>query len=64
MTPELRLVRHRAAKAAHWRQKLEEAVRQAHDAGAPLRAIAEEAGWSHEQVRRISGSGRSADPPK
>lgn len=42
-----------AAKAALWREKLEDAVRRAHEGGAPLRTIAKSAGWSHEQVRRV-----------
>lgn len=42
-----------AAKAAVARRGLEDAIREAHASGASLRAIAQAAGVSHEQVRRV-----------
>lgn len=42
-----------AAKAAVAREGLDAAIREAHASGAPLRSIAQAAGVSHEQVRRI-----------
>ncbi len=50
---ELRKVKHAAARSAAWRAALERAIREAHEEGASLRAIADAAGVSHEQVRRI-----------
>jgi hypothetical protein len=51
---ELRKVERAAAKVAAARAGLELAVREARAAGAPLRAVAQAAGVSHEQVRRLS----------
>jgi hypothetical protein len=42
-----------AAKAALAREKLELAMRAAHENGVALRKIAAAAGVSHEQVRRV-----------
>lgn len=50
---ELKAVKRAAAKAARSREELENAIREAHAAGAALRTIADAANWSHEQVRRI-----------
>lgn len=50
---ELRKVERAAAKAAVARSALQTAVREAHENGQPLRKIAEAAGVSHEQVRRL-----------
>jgi lambda repressor-like predicted transcriptional regulator len=46
-------VQRAARKAALARQGLEQAIREAHDDGASLRALAAAAGVSHEQIRRI-----------
>jgi DNA-binding Lrp family transcriptional regulator len=56
---ELTKVRRAAHKAARARQELDAAIREAHGAGLPLRAIATEAGLSPEWVRRIA----SKTPP-
>ena len=50
---DLQPVKRAAAKAAVSRAALESAIRQAHENGAPLRAIAEAASVSHETVRRL-----------
>lgn len=50
---ELRKVERAAAKAAVAREKLEVAMREAHASGEALRKIADAAGVSHEQVRRV-----------
>lgn len=50
---ELQKVRKAAAKVAASREKLEAAMREAHASGQALRKIAEAAGVSHEQVRRV-----------
>jgi len=50
---ELQKVQREAAKAASARERLETAIREAHEAGEALRKIAEAAGISHEQVRRV-----------
>lgn len=50
---ELRKIERAAAKAAVAREALESAIREAHENGLALRTIAEAAGVSHEQVRRI-----------
>lgn len=50
---ELQKVQGAAEKAALWRVRLELAVREAHASGESLRKIAEAAGVSHEQVRRM-----------
>lgn len=50
---ELEKVERAAAKAAVSHDRLETAIREAHAAGQPLRKIAQAAGVSHEQVRRI-----------
>lgn len=49
----LKAVERAAAKAAASRAALETAILDAHTNGASLRSIAEAAGISHEQVRRI-----------
>jgi len=53
----LRTVERAAAKAAVSREKLEAeleaAIRDAHSQGEALRKIAEAAGVSHEQIRRV-----------
>jgi DNA-binding Lrp family transcriptional regulator len=49
---ELRRVRRAADKAALARRQLDEAMRAAREAGAPLRAIAAQADLSPEWVRR------------
>ena len=49
----LHKVERAAAKAAAAREGLEDTIREAHASGAPLRAIAQAAGVSHEQVRRV-----------
>jgi hypothetical protein len=50
---ETRKVERAAAKAALAREKLELAMREAHENGMALRKIAAAAGVSHEQVRRV-----------
>jgi hypothetical protein len=50
---ELQKVRRAAAKAAVSREALETAIREAHAEKVSLRDIAQAAGVSHEQVRRI-----------
>lgn len=50
---ELQKVKRATAKAAVARERLELAVRQAHEAGESTRKIAEAAGVSHTQVQRI-----------
>lgn len=50
---DLAKVKRAAAKAAVSRERLEQAMRDAHASGAALRQIAEAAGVSHEQVRRV-----------
>lgn len=50
---EIRKIERAAAKAAVAREKLELAMREAHESGLALRKIAEAAGVSHEQVRRV-----------
>lgn len=50
---ELQKVAKAAAKAAVSRERLEDAIREAHASGEALRKIAEAAGVSHEQVRRV-----------
>jgi len=52
---ELRKVERAAAKAAVSRQALEAAIREAREAGASLRAVAEAARMSYESIRRIAG---------
>lgn len=49
----LHKVERAAAKAAHSRAELENAMREAHESGAPLRAIAQAANVSHEHVRSL-----------
>jgi hypothetical protein len=49
-------VRRAAAKHAAARDELDDAIRQARADGASLRAVADEAGLSHEWVRRIAES--------
>jgi hypothetical protein len=53
MDASLRAVERAADKAALSRDGLAAAIRDAHAQGKTLRAIAEAAGMSHEQVRRI-----------
>jgi hypothetical protein len=53
---ELQRVKRAAAKAAAAREELDQAMREAHAAGASLRKIAEAAGVSYEQVRRVVSS--------
>lgn len=53
MTEKLEAVERAAAQAAVSREAFEQAIREAHSAGATLRAIAKAAKLSHEQVRRI-----------
>ena len=53
MTSSIRKVKRAAAKAADSRERLDDAIREAHDQGNSLRTIAEAAGVSHEQVRVI-----------
>jgi len=50
---DLRKVERATAQAAVSRERLESAMRDAHANGAALRKIAEAAGVSHEQVRRV-----------
>lgn len=50
-----RKVARAAAKAASARAALDEAIREAREAGVPLRVVADAAGVSHEQIRRIAG---------
>jgi hypothetical protein len=54
MSVELRKVQRAAGKAATARNELGQAVREARVAGHSLRVIAEAAGLSHEQIRRLS----------
>lgn len=51
---ELRQVQKAADKAASARTTLHAAIIAARAAGVPLRTIADAAGMSHEQVRRIA----------
>lgn len=51
---EIERVERAAAKAAVARRKLEDAIRAARSAGVALRVVADAAGVSHEQVRRIA----------
>lgn len=53
----LTVVARAARKAAAAYQARDQAVRDAYDAGESLRAVAEAAGISHEQVRRIIQKG-------
>ena len=50
---ELQKVRRAAAKAAQASQERDEAIRAAHSAGATVRAIAAEAGLSHQRIHQI-----------
>lgn len=50
---DLARVRRAAVKAATGREQLKDAIRDAHADGHALRKIANVAGLSHEQVRRI-----------
>ena len=52
--PFLAAVEHAARELEASRTALAVAVRAAHDADVPLRAIAAAAGFSHEHVRRIA----------
>jgi hypothetical protein len=52
-SPDLRRVRRAAHKAALASQERDEAIRDAHAAGHPVRAIAGEAGLSHQRVHQI-----------
>lgn len=52
-TPQLRNLKRAAARAADAREGLEAAIRAAHADGESLRKIADIAGVSHEQVRRV-----------
>lgn len=49
----LQKVTRAAVKAAASRDALETAIREAHEGGEALRKIADAAGVSHEQIRRI-----------
>jgi len=59
MTDPLEAVRTAAANAASSRSSLDQAIAEAHKAGHSLRAIAEAAGLSHEQIRKIVTKGAS-----
>lgn len=50
---DVKKVERAATKAALAREKLELAMREAHENGVALRKIAAAAGVSHEQVRRV-----------
>ena len=50
---QTRMVERAAAKAAAAHAALVQAIREAHAEGESLRSIAEAAGVSHEQVRRL-----------
>lgn len=53
MKTELSQVRRAAAKAAQASQDRDDAIREAHAAGETIRAIAAEAGLSHQRVHQI-----------
>lgn len=53
MTDPIRVIRERAADVQTARQHLVYALELAHKQGRSLREIAEAAGMSHEQVRRL-----------
>lgn len=52
-TQLLRTIGVRASRAVTARKHLEDAIRDAHTEGLPLRTIAEAAQMSHESVRRL-----------
>jgi hypothetical protein len=54
-TPDLSAVRDAATLLAYGRERLEAEISKARAAGAPLRAIAEAAGLTHETVRELAG---------
>lgn len=51
----LESVAFQAKQVENSRKVLEQKIRAAREKGHPLRAIAQSAGMSHEQVRRIAG---------